>query len=239
MSSSSFIIQPVDRFNMTMGQILTWRHLTYTQYFIRSKNFNKDELMGLKEHNDQYGSVYDNDFIENLLITQGLDTSKILLIAIDSSVISKRFMIDDIDKIWNIMTTFNPRLSKLIIVDTGISYYESLYKLKRSDKYNQVNNDCIKQYFKIIENKTPLLCYKTKIRHLNEVLTREEDRFFQNGNMWHHSMKNELNDNAQLTILEDISNNFKGCQTVFYTDDKKLFQKCKKTNITPFNSSML
>lgn len=219
------IIYPNVFYKLSYEEIMIWRTFTYDN-LSSQKTFKVRDLINYSnKKNFQINSKL------NLLIEKNLNISELDIVAYDSSFICS----NDID-ITKHIESLN---ENSILVDTYITMIECFYKKHNKNKFISVNMSNVNNYVDIIngkkiKNKKIKHVHKTTFHEANKFLYFCENSFYKKLNNFYNKetnkfkkgIRNEINDDAILFILNNLKMSFGFKKIILYTLDKKMIDKC-------------
>ncbi len=250
--ASSQIIYSTIRNELSLGQIATWRLLNFENLSENNK-YNIEYLKSLMDI--QPNEINETEYFEQLInqiketiILGEYNHEDIIFITIDSSVMCKY-------KIYNILEEINEKMniedSLIIIISTNIGMVENKYKLIHPKKYSNIDFDILKENIesletKIINNKDNdgdiimnskldnIICFQTDF-FLDNLILNEYEKEYLNNEEWKNGARNEINDNAQLDILYNITSKIPEAKGIMISNDNGLLLKTLDCGLMIYN----
>jgi hypothetical protein len=206
-------------------------------------NYKFDDIksfMEIEVDTDLDDMVRMNNLQEKLVLGE-ISPEQIVFISVDSNVVCKYDILEEMPKVRNgIKATLNIENPVIVFIDTFVSKTENAYKLSQRHKYAGVDFTNLENYFKFINEETMFFddscvdyIHTVDEKYACAILDDEEDDYFYNGGQCHRGSgaRQEINDNAQLSILLRFRDSIVGSNVVFLTFDKALQKKCKNNNV--------
>ncbi len=228
MATLSFI-RPENYPVLTESQVYEWRKLSFSNIG-KTQRFTLNDLLSFKSmispSKDELIEAM-SDSIKQAKILGKLKKQKNSFIYIDSSTLCKisiPTLIKKINKKHPMVKDTN-----MIFVYSQISRIENMYKFSRN--YPDVNYKCLQFNLDLLSGKLPLafsntIVITTNLLLDNKVLFEVEKDYLSRINNWYEqNVKNELNDNAQILMMQYIVQFFNGCNGYILSHDKKLCSK--------------
>jgi hypothetical protein len=239
--ASSYFINPNMYDKLSEGQICMWRSITYNN-IETNHNFDKTNLLNLDEM-----PILSTDEIKDLIIDQLFHLKQIgkfihnktIFIMFDSCVLSNQ-------TIPNLISKFKKDLkiqkTNIVIILSNIGMTENIYKMYNKKKYPFVSFGKLRYNMNILSGKTQLKMKNIAILNTdlcfdNKILIQEEKKYLKKNTSWINGSRNEINDNAQLQIMNIISDMFPKMCGYLLTTDKELLNKCECCNIFGYECS--
>jgi len=242
MANSSFI-KPATYINLTESQIYEWRKSTYNDLNIRH-NFTDSQMKLLKSYplpSKEELLTEISEQIKHEKIVGNLSKKKDNIIYIDSSTLCKIAIPTIIKSIFHKYP--DRRNLNNIIVFSNISKVENLYKFIKH--YKDVNYNTLTFNMDLLTKKIPfrmknIIILTTNLIFDNKCLIEHEIEYLHNFGDWRQtSIKNEINDNAQISIMNYVLMFFKQTDGIIVSHDKKMCEKIKKLMVNLPNLKIL
>jgi hypothetical protein len=240
--ANNLMIYPKYRNQFSEEERTSWRIKSFNTLGNNIK-YTYDDLKSLPntEVENDISKMTKLNFIQEKLILGEIVPEQIVFLSFDSNIVCRYDTLSYITKVGDgIKTTLNIEDPIIIYIDTFISKIENRYKQLQKEDYDDVNFTYIENYFKFVKDDeivfgTPDIDYIHNVcmKHACKVLDDEEGWYFSNSKCKHikRGAKQEINDNAQLSILLQFRDSIIGSNLVFLTLDKGLQKKCKTKNI--------
>lgn len=230
MANSTFI-KPETYSNLTESQIFEWRKYTYNNLGYQQQ-FTNNEIMSLKSYDLPSQDELLNeisDQIKQAKILGILKKPKDNIVYIDSSTICKLTIPTILIKLFEKY----PERKNLnnILIFSKISETENKYKFVK--KYKDVNYKVLTFNMDLLTKKIPfkmqnVIIINTNLILDNKYLISEEISHLQSFHKWGNtSIKNEINDNAQILMMVDLLKFFKMMKGFIITHDKLMCTKVR------------
>jgi hypothetical protein len=238
--ATSQFISPNTYIGLSEETICAWRKITYDNLDVEF-TFNKKELLALpavkiQSLDDIKDSIYDRIFYYKQ--SGQMVHKESIFVMIDSCILGK-YTIPTI--ITKMKETHNISKKNIILVVSNINKIENNYKLIKKYKYPQINFKKLEFNLDILSGKVQLkmknvVVINTDISFDNKILIQEEINYLHNYGKWTHNIRNEINDIAQLEILETIINMFPNINGWLITQDRRLLKKVNNKNFERIQS---
>lgn len=245
----STIIFPTVFEQLTEEQVLTWRMDTYNNIG-NSKKYKKKHMLSIKSSNSMSYDLIERSIKRKIHMYKAigkLSSDDIIFVMVDACTLCKKELptiIQELRCLYSRLTNIN-----IILVVSNINLTENKSKIikeKKShntsdtkktnfiNKYGNVDFNILQKNLDYLEGKINMenignvAILNTGIVFDNKVLYQEERLFLRNhNNMWDIKDRNQINDNAQLTILIHLYNMFsKECFMI--TRDNDLLERTRE-----------
>ncbi len=229
--ATSMFIKPESFNHLTESQVCEWRQFTYN-------NLNNKTIFTLQDLQqfaittppsiDELMSEID-DKIKEFKILGKLTHTESTFLYIDSSTMCRMTIPTMIKKTLIKYPQFTN--TNIIIIFSEISKAENLYKF--INKYPDVNYKHLEFNLDLLFKKIKftmknVMILNTNIYLDNKILFNEEKNYLNKYHNWKAvNIKNEINDDAQIILMEIISNYFQSFNSIILSHDKKM---CSKIN---------
>lgn len=208
---------------LTPGQLMAFRQFKYDHLY----------LPGNKKLDLQFLLTLDNPVVNPILNLEGINTeTPIVLVILDSSYICK---FDFMHKLFELETKY-PNY-QLVIINTGISYMETRYKLLNYSKYKDqnINWQSIDEFTVInkkqLQNIGAIQIIHSNFSLMHVELCKSEDKYSSHG----FAAANTINDETQVNILlryMDALQPIVDVLPIAFTCDMKMKKYCFENGVT-------
>jgi hypothetical protein len=246
--ANSRVIYNDARDMLTSGQIANWRMTTYETDLTVNKKFTFDELNSFMDLvDDGMNENYVPDMIKRDIfdkLARGIiDQDKLWFVMIDSCVMCTE-SVEQIVKDLRIELAVE---SYIVLIKNNINTIENQYKLanENDQRYSNIDFSLLKMNIEFLDGKYldgdsymfdesfHDQVITTNLYHENQLLiTAEDELLAANNGKWHPIFRNEANDIAQLSLLEDYMSYVQDCNGLMITRDNGLISKIKNKQQT-------
>lgn len=232
--ANEIINNPKYRSYLTDGQMSNIREKTLNPNNIKLSMDDIENLMDIDIFNNKRKKIL-IEMLKEEIYQGNIKKENIAFVAFDSSYVSKYNIDESIKDIKRKL--FPNEKSYIVLVDTVISQVENNYKIHniRKKKYNNINFDNINHYLDItnkkVVNTSIDYLYNTEFYLFNEIINKIENKFLKNVKRYDNFMRNEMNDDVQIEILNDLKKSSLFGKFIMMSFDMGLNKKCSKYNI--------
>lgn len=238
--ANSMFIEPAMYERLSEGQILTWREQVYSNLGGRT-SYSRTKLAAIAESATMSFDEIRESITDRILLNKSLgkmEHSHSVFVMIDSCVLGRHALPTIVS---NVKRDLNLRHKNLILVLSQINQTENAYKFTKQDKYPSINFRRLQYNVDMLKGKIEfkmknIIIIETDLVFDNKILIDEEERMLKKRQSWKPKDRNEINDNAQLSLLVEINRMF-GRDCILVSSDQGLLRKADR--ISQRNSGLI